>query len=82
MADEFAMLEVAEMEALLSMIETDDTPQTCNTCETTDTPYTSDDEEYERLFLEVINEKECTSHDKLIQDNGIDMRDHEMMDMT
>ncbi len=82
MADAFAQLEDAEMEALLSMIETEDGGQPHETYESAETPYASDDEEYERLFLEVINEEECGSQDKSTQNNETHRRDHEMMDMT
>jgi hypothetical protein len=81
MADEVAQQEEAELEALLSMIETGRTADPPEPYERPETPYGSDDEEYENLFLEVINEESILGN-KLSQEENIDKVHQDMMDTS
>lgn len=92
MADEVAQEEDAEIEALLSLLEDKGGDAPPGALETPQTLYGSDDEEYDNIFLDVINEKEY-EHMLLSQakkdgnnsekDNAEDIGkgDHEMLDM-
>ena len=90
MADEVAQQEDAEIEALLSLLEDDGVGDPAAALET---PYGSDDEEYDNIFLGVINEKE---YEHLLSDQvekdgsnprkdkaeGVGKGENDMMDMT
>lgn len=54
MADEKAQIDQAEMEALLASLDTEDRP-TRPGDEALNTPYGSDDEEYDCIFMEMLN---------------------------
>lgn len=61
MANEVAQREDAEIEALLAMMEAEDDNNNNTQADqrySTDMPYGSDDEEYDHLFMEVINEED------------------------
>lgn len=93
MADEVAQQEDAEIEALLSLLEDDSRGDPVAALERPQHPYGSDDEEYDNIFLGVINEKE---HEHMlsnqVEKDGSNPRkdraedtengDHDTMDMT
>jgi hypothetical protein len=80
MADEVAQQEEAEIEALLSMMETENTSKHPEPYERPETPYSSDDEEYDHIFLDMIKE-ECWS-DNTQQVGHTTKTDQDMMDMS
>lgn len=93
MADEVAQQEDAEIEALLSLLEDDGGGDPAAALERSQTPYGSDDEEYDNIFLGVINEKEYEHmRSNKVEKDGSNPRkdkaedigkgDHDMMDMT
>lgn len=55
--DEVALQEEAELEALLSMMEAEHKVDLQESYYGSETLYGSDDEEYEHIFLDVINEE-------------------------
>jgi len=87
MADEVALQEYAEMEAMLEMLEAENCEpppqhQQQQQCyEDNNTPYGSDDDEYDQLFMEM-----SVDDDKKVvfsqQADGGRAEDHDMMDMT
>lgn len=84
MADEVAQQEDAEMEALLSMLETDTwdpPPGHHQQQEENNTPYGSDDDEYDQLFREIsMDEADGGLSSQPIEDRRAE--DHDMMDMS
>lgn len=81
MADEVAQQEEAEIEALLSMMETESTSNNFEPYERPETPYGSDDEEYDHIFLDVIKE-ESWSDNTQQQVEDTTKTDQDMMDMS
>jgi hypothetical protein len=81
MVDAVAQQEEAEIEALLSMMETENKPDHPEPYERPETPYGSDDEEYDRIFLDVIKE-ETMSDNRQQQDADIVKTNPDMMDMS
>jgi hypothetical protein len=86
MADEVALQEYAEMEAMLEMLEAENCEppsqqQQQQRYEDNNTPYGSDDDEYDQLFMEM-----SMDDDQNIlfsqQADGSRAEDHDMMDMT
>jgi len=64
MVDEVAQLEDAELEALLSLLEGSSDQSATRSSEDASTPYGNDDEEYDHIFIDVIqNEKSDTTLD-------------------
>jgi hypothetical protein len=94
MADEVAHQEDAEIEALLAMMDSENRNQALGSHDSPETPYGSDDEEYDQLFLDVINQTECNQNRSTVaqDESGIDHKqpqshdaangDQDMMDMT
>lgn len=80
MVDEVAQQEEAELEALVSMMEPEHTADPPEPYERPETPYGSDDEEYDHIFLGVINE-ESRLGNKQSQDDEINKTDRDMMDI-
>lgn len=84
MVDEVAQQEDAEMEALLSMLETDAWEPPANKQqlhEESNTPYGSDDDEYDQLFMEInIDEANGGLPSQPVQVGS--EGDHDMMDMS
>lgn len=92
MANEVALKEEEELEALLGSLSQDDgmdsllwsdqasTTQPWNQ-QTQDTPYGSDDEEYDHIFMDVIEEENRMASQQQQIPGYLDM-DHEMMDMS
>jgi hypothetical protein len=84
MVDEVAQQEDAEMEALLSMLETeawDPPPGQKHQHEENNTPYGSDDDEYDQLFMEIgFDEADGKLSPQPVQSGG--EVDHDMMDMS
>jgi hypothetical protein len=64
MVDEVARFEDAEIEAALSSVPKENNSRPCHPYERPETPYCSDDEEYDSVFLEVIEEVERNSEDE------------------
>ena len=81
MADEVAQQEEAEIEALLSMLETENTSEHPEPYDRPETPYGSDDEEYDHIFLDVIK-GECWSDNAQQQVEHTTKTDQDMMDMS
>jgi hypothetical protein len=81
MADKVAQQEEAEIEALLSMIDTEYTSGHPEPYGRSETPYGSDDEEYDHIFLNVIKE-ESMSNNKLQQAEDTTKTHEDMMDMS
>ncbi len=81
MVDEVAQQEEAEIEALLSMMETEHKLDPPEPYERPETPYGSDDEEYDHIFLDVIKE-ESMSDNTQEQKENITKTDQDMMDMS
>lgn len=81
MADEVAQQEEAEIEALLSMMDTKSTSSRPEPYVRPETPYGSDDEEYDHIFLDVINE-ESMSDNKQQQAEDLTKIDEDFMDMS
>ncbi len=93
MADEVAMKEEQELEALLGSLNQGDGMETLlwedqalakrmRNQQAQDTPYGSDDEEYDHIFMDVIEEESriaIQQHNKI---PGYLDTDHEMMDMS
>jgi hypothetical protein len=93
MADEVAMKEEEELEALLgslsqpqgemdSLLWDDQVPTTASQQNQNDTPYGSDDEEYDHIFMDVIEEEYRMASQQQQQLPGYLDADHEMMDMS
>ena len=80
MADEVAQQEEAELEALLSIMETEHTADPPEPYGSPETSYGSDDEQYEHIFLDVINEESRSGNIQLHED--IDKADQDMMDTS
>lgn len=77
MAEEVAMNEEAELDAMLGDLQ-----------KPTETPYASDDEEYDQIFMDVINEESRVSSQQQQQQHEqpeylqLDRQDEEMMDIS
>jgi hypothetical protein len=81
MADQVAQQEDAEMDALLQMFEADTLDKSSGQYNDPGTPYGSDDDEYDRLFMEVITD-ETTSGPPLQASRFSERPDEDMMDMS
>jgi hypothetical protein len=93
MADEVAMKEEQELEALLGSLdqgvgmeallwEDQALAKRTRNQQAQDTPYGSDDEEYDHIFMDVIEEENRTASQQHQQIPGYLDTDHEMMDMS
>ncbi len=93
MADEVAMKEEQELEALLGSLDQEDgmkallwghqaLVKTARNQQAQDTPYGSDDEEYDHIFMDVIEEENRTASQQHQQTPGYLDTDHDMMDMS
>jgi hypothetical protein len=80
MADEVAQQEDAELEAYFAMIESESLGEPPDQHQHRETPYGSDDEEYDNLFMDVIDE-EHRAMNVAITPVAFN-RDEEMMDMS
>lgn len=76
-----AQQEEAEIEALLSMMETENASHHPEPYERPETPYGSDDEEYDHIFLDVIK-GESRPDNTQQQAADITKTDQDMMDMS
>ncbi|PMD27175.1 hypothetical protein NA56DRAFT_562404 [Hyaloscypha hepaticicola] len=93
MADEVAMKEEQELEALLGSLnqehemevllwEDQASAKRTRNQRAQETPYGSDDEEYDHIFMDVIEEENRTASQQHQQMPGYLDTDHEMMDMS
>lgn len=93
MADEVAMKEEQELEALLGSLNQEDemevllwedqaSAKRTRNQRAQETPYGSDDEEYDHIFMDVIEEENRTASQQHQQMPGYLDTDHEMMDMS
>jgi hypothetical protein len=99
MADEVAMKEEKELEALFGSLDEDNrteqqemdsllwgdyipTGQSHQTQQLSETPYGSDDEEYDHIFMDVIEEENRMASQQQQQLPDYLDADHEMMDMS
>jgi len=92
MVEVVAMKEEEELEALLGSLSRDDavdsmlwddpTMQSHRNQQTQDTPYGSDDEEYDHIFMDVIEEENRMASQQQQQMPGYLDTDFEMMDMS
>lgn len=80
MADEVAQQEEAEIEALLSMMETENKSNNAELYERSETPYGSDDEEFDHIFLDVIKEECWSDNTQQVEDKS--KTDQDIMDMS
>jgi hypothetical protein len=81
MVDEVAQQEEAEIEALLSMMETENKSDHLEPYDQPETPYGSDDEEYDHIFLDVIKE-ESMSDNTQQQEEDITKSNQDIMDTS
>jgi hypothetical protein len=90
MADEVAMKEEQELEAILGSLsqpqEMDsllwDATASLQNQQPPETPYGSDDEEYDHIFMDVIEKENRIASQQQQQLPGYLDTDHEMMDMS
>ena len=69
-------------DAVNSMLYDDQTMQSHRNQQTQDTPYGSDDEEYDHIFMDVIEEENRMASQQQQQIPGYLDTDSEMMDMS
>ena len=81
MVDELAQQEEAEIEALISRIDTKHLSKQLESNQRPETPYSSDDEEYDHIFLDVIRE-ESLCHNTEQQAEDTSRSDQDMMDIN
>ena len=79
MVDEVFQAENAELEAMLAMMEAEDVGRREE--EHIDTSYGSDDEEYDHLFMDVIQMENRQASQSQSQEKK-EQEDHDMMDMS
>lgn len=84
MADEVAMMEQLELEALVSSQKAGVAEHISTVIEDTSTPtntnYGSDDEDYDSIFQDVIREEQSRMSQQ--DQQNVDGLDHDMMDMS
>jgi hypothetical protein len=81
MVDELAQQEEAEIEALISMMDTDRASEHPESYQRPETPYSSDDEEYDHIFIDVIKQ-ESLSHNTQQQTEDTSRSDQDIMDVS